>query len=116
MIVVTAFITFVLACWFLPWWGLGLVAFVLGLFPLKLKLDWKVVSLLGAVAVLLVTYGKDRRLDFVISNKMAGFLFLPSVQVFYLFLTVLGAVSVALWFLAGQRLIKVFPKPRSARD
>jgi len=116
MKILIAFLTFVLACWFLPWWGLGLAAFVLGLVPLNKNLDWKIVSALGALVVLLVTYGMDRRLDFVISNKMAGFFLLPSAQVLYLFLAGIGAVTVALWFLAGQRLTKAFPKPRSARD
>ncbi|MGZ3722487.1 MAG: hypothetical protein ACXVA9_06135 [Bdellovibrionales bacterium] len=87
--------------WFLPWYGLGAAAFILGIaFPDKPAQ----VSLGAALAWAAGAYLLDGQSHGIISQRMSGLFGLPSSFLIFLVMAFLAAVTAFLCFNAGAAI------------
>lgn len=96
---------FLVAVKFLPWWGLALVAFLLGTMLKKSSASWGLqVALAGASAWMALAFLQDGRSLGVISQRLASLFHLPSPLLIFVIVALLGALTAGLPFQAGTRL------------
>src|SRR4051794_36489195 len=100
-------VIFLFCGWFLPWYGLGLAAFILG-FALPGKPAQA--SLGGAIAWTALIYVLDGRSHAIISQRMSGLFGLPSAVLIFFVIAVLAAFTVLLCFNAGSAIRQFIPK------
>jgi hypothetical protein len=107
---------FVLVSWLMPWWCMGLAAFACGLIFRYFKGGDRRAGVLsmafwGAISSATVTWLRDRESGYVIAGRMAGVFNFPSGWGMYFLMSLIGLVTVAVWYQAG---LTIGPKRQSA--
>jgi hypothetical protein len=89
---------FLLCGWLLPWWGLALIAFFLGI---AFNGKARHVALAAAAAWTALAYIHDGQSHGIIARRMAGLFGLPSPYLIFLLMAILGALTALFFFQAG---------------
>lgn len=99
----------------MPWWGLGVVALILGLtIPGKFKRALEV-SFAAGVAAAVLAYILDGRSHGLISQRMSGLFGLPFAPLIFLIMGIINALSAFLYYKAGVFLGQIAKGKASRR-